>query len=261
MLVLSDEHVASVAAPWPETVTFPDGGEYRPSKYQRWLNRCWDRMLEICLEYDHFDCIVNLGDTLDGNNPRACIVTDRMDCQVAAAVELLSPVRDLSEQFYMVAGTTFHVGKGAQYEAQVADQLGATPHPETSHRVWPYLLKDCAGRIGHLSHHIGTVRNNRYEPSALWSSFLNLRSEYDRTYGRTAPDITFKVNAHRHRMMHVEKGNWHALAVCGWQLHTDYSLRVAGDSLPEIGFAVIEMGDEFRVRQVAFTPPLPWVEK
>lgn len=261
-LILADEHVASTMAPWPEGVQFPEGGEYRPSKYQRWLNRCWDQMLEICLEYDHFDCVVNMGDTLDGNNPKALLVTDRMDCQIAAAVELLAPARELAEQFYMVAGTNFHVGKGAQYETAIARELEATPHPETGHLVWPFLLKEMDGVLGHFAHHIGTVRNNRYEATALWGGLLNLRSEHERVYGKLAPDVEAVFRAHRHRMMHVKKGRWHAVAVCGWQLHTDYSLKVAGESLPEIGFAVVEVEDgDLGVRQVTFRPPLPHVER
>lgn len=260
LLLLADEHVASTVAPWPD-VSFPDGGEYRPSKYQRWLNRCWDRMLEEALSYDHFDCIVNLGDTLDGNNPRASLVTDRVDCQIAAAVELLSPVRELAEQFYMVAGTNWHVGKGAEYETSVARELDATTCPETNHPVWPFLLLNMDGVIAHFAHHTGTVRNIRYEPTGLWGALMNLRQEYDKAYGRLAPDVRCIFRAHRHRMMHIQKGPWHAASVCAWQLHTDFSLKVAGDSVPETGFAVVEVEDgEVRVRQVTFPPPLPHVE-
>jgi hypothetical protein len=60
-------------------------------------------------------------------------------------------------------------------------------------------------------------------------------------------------------MIHVEKADWHAATLCGWQLHTDFSLKVAGESLPEIGFMVLETDEGLHVRQVTFPLPLPHV--
>lgn len=258
-LVLGDIHCGSVVAPWPTGVSFPDGGAYKPSKYQRWLNKCWDHLLED-VKGQSIDSVVVMGDALDGDNPRSSLVTDRADCQIAAAVELLTPIREQTDNFYMIAGTTYHVGKGAQYETSIARELDAVVHPETKHPVWPFLLKDLGGVVTHFAHHIGTVRNNRYEPAALWGALINITSEYAYAYGRIAPRIECIVRAHRHRMIHVEKGHLNAVAVCGWQLHTDFSLKVAGESVPEIGYAWLEVDDKLRVRQVSFRQPLPHVE-
>jgi hypothetical protein len=261
LLCLADLHIGSTVAPWPRNVSLADGGLYEPSRAQAWLNRCLDSCLETCLEYDHFDAVVVCGDAIDGTEGKnAGLVTNRDDVQIEAAVEVLSPFRELADHFYMVAGTGWHVGRGAQNETLIADGLDATASPE-GRRVWPFLFLDMGGVVLHAAHHIGATSNPLYEPTALWRDFCTLRLELQRAYGQMAPDVQVTLRAHRHRQMHIQKGIWHAVAVSGWQLKTDFAHKVAPSSFPEVGPTVIEVSEgEVTVRQISYQLPRLHVE-
>ncbi len=235
ILFLADIHAGSTAAPWPD-ISLPEGSIWRGGKTQRWLNRCWREMVS---ELPRLDAVVFLGDAIDGTHPRnAGLVTNRLDYQERAAVELLSPIRDKTERFYMVAGTSWHVGEGAQHESQVAEQLDAVVHPETKGRVWPFVMLRVGDDCLHCAHHIGFTSNVMYEPNALWRALVNLRTELQKAYGKLAPDVTGVVRAHRHRAISVRKGNWQAFSIPSWQLKTDHAHKVAVESMPEIGYVL-----------------------
>jgi len=262
VVAIADLHVGSTVSLWPEGAALPDGGAWQLSRPQRMLARHWDTMLEELLAYEHIDAIVTVGDLVDGCNPRAGLITDRMDYQRAAAVELLAPLRELAARFYVVRGSEWHTGKGDEYVSAIAEELGATPIPSTGEVTWPELFYDMGGLVVHFAHHIGATLNPMYEATAALRDLMTLRLELLNKYGLLAPDVWATVRAHRHRTIAICKdGRW-SIVLAGWKLKDNYAYRVAVNTLPEIAYAVLESdGDTLTVRTRAFPLSLPHVER
>jgi len=263
LLAIADLHAGSRLAPWPRDFPLATGGIWEPSLAQRWLNRCWDTMLEEMLALSHLDAIIHLGDALEGTNPRnGTIVSDRRDDQVGGAIELLGPLAELTKHFYMIQGTNWHVGKGAEDETDVARQLKAIPQPDTGFLAWPDLYLDMGGCVSHWAHHIGSTSNPLYEANALLRALYILRVEVEREWGVLAPDVRLIGRAHRHRMISVSKGDWHGVCLPGWQLKTPFGYKMSPETLPEVGYVIVECeGGDIWVKARRFGLPTPHIER
>lgn len=259
-LIIGDLHVGSTVAIWPEHGLLPEGGEWSPNKPQRHLLKKWRQMEEELP--DRLRTIIVNGDVIEGAKPRNVgLVTQRLDYQASAAIDLLSPLRDRCDNFYMIRGTEFHGGDADQNVTQIARSLSATPNPMTREWTWPELLYDMGDdNIWHIAHHMGTSKNPAYEATALLSSFTTFKLNLDLAYGRRAPHLTGMARSHAHRLFKIEKPPWYMIAVTGWKLKDDYAYRVAPSSLPEIGYGLISYDGDIHVRARKFDIPLMHVE-
>jgi hypothetical protein len=243
-VVISDTHVGSIVAPWPEDSPLPDGGHWKPTKIQKWLWNNW-KIQEEEIAALKPDAIIINGDEHDGTNPKnAMIVTNRIDFQAGATVDLLQRLRDMTNRFYMIAGTGWHTGNGSQHTTSIAEQLEATPNPETGEVVWPDLLLGVGGRdVIHIAHHVGSTVTSAYEATAMLRSLYDVRAEFEKAYGVTAPNVVGIVRSHRHRSIIVQKGNLIAACTPGWQFPTEFSNKIGPGRMPEIGYHVIRYDD------------------
>lgn len=262
VLFVADTHTGSTVSPWPDGHPLPDGGTWQLSRPQRMLANFWDQMLEEALAFDHIDAVVSLGDLVDGNNPKAGLITDRMDYQAGAAVELLAPLRELAERFYVVRGTEWHTGKGDEHVTRIASDLKATPIPSTGELTWPELYLDMDGCLIHCAHHIGGTSNPMYEATAVLKALDTLILELHKAYGRLAPNVMGIVRAHRHRAISVSKNGRMGMVLAPWKLKDNHAHKVAPESIPEIGYGVMEAEDGKLSGWVrTFDLPLPHIER
>lgn len=262
-LVLGDMHVGSLVAVWPERGLLPEGGEWRLNKPQRHLLRRWKTLEERVSSLPKLDAIIVNGDVIDGARPyNIGIVTPRLDYQASAAIDLLAPLREHCDKFYMIRGTGGHGGLADQDVTQIARALDATVNKETGECTWPELLYDVGGdNIWQFAHHIGVSKRLAYRGTALLSAFTDYKLELELAYGKRAPNLTGMCRSHAHRMLHVDADPWHMLAIPGWKLKDEYAYKVAPSSLPEIGYGLIEYDGSVRVRPMKFDIPVLHVEK
>ena len=260
-LFLCDLHVGSLVSIWPREGLMPEGGEWKLNLVQKHLARHWDRFLSEMLDVPHLDAVIIVGDVLEGVNSRNLeVVTTRLDYQASAAIDLLSPVRELADRMYILKGTSFHGGEMDQHVTQVAKALDVEPSP-SGEALWDDMLYHIGDRdIWHIAHHIGTTRNVSYEATGPMTALTTTKMEYDRAYGRWGPHITGIVRAHRHKMIHVHKPPWHAIALCGWKLKDGFAHKVAPGGLPEYGYALVSYEEEINVKLQTYPLPPPHVE-
>lgn len=257
ILAVGDIHAGSSVSPWPD-VPLPEGAEWLPSITQTWLNNRWKEMVGIANGFNP-DIIVINGDVIDGDRNRE-LVTDRLDFQAEGAIELLGKLCE-GRRTYFIRGTVYHSGEVSQHETQVARELKAVQHPKTKEYTWPFLMLDTPQGVIHFAHHIGSTSNPMYEATALMRALVTLRVELYNNYGRSAPDVSMIVRSHRHRSLSVNKGNLWAVALPSWQMKTQYTYKVSPESLPEIGFAMIEADGQFSVNVHKFSLPKPHIER
>jgi hypothetical protein len=253
ILVVGDQHIGSVFAPWPEGIRLTTGGGYDPNKFQVWLNECWGTMIEE-VSLIRPDVIVSLGDVIDGVKSRSReVVSNRLDDQQAAAIKMMQPLVDICPRVYFVAGTAYHVGEGAEYTTAIASSLGAASEPMTGSPVWPALTLMTKHGVIHFAHHVGVSRSLARESSSIWSEFVETQSEM--AFKDDPYNLVGIVRAHRHRQITVTKGGKFAATIPPWQLKTSYAYKTSPSSIPEIGYGMIEVSDGgVRFRERMFGP-------
>lgn len=212
-------------------------------------------MVEIAKGFNPDVVVVN-GDIIDGDR-NSELVTNRLDYQASAAIELLGPLCE-GRKVYFIRGTTYHTGEMAQNETAVARELKAVEQPKTHELTWPFLFLDSGEGIIHFAHHIGFTSNPMYEATALMKALVVMRNELYNNYGRGAPDVSMIVRSHRHHSLCVSKGRLSAVALPSWQMMTQYAYKVQPERLPEIGFGMIENN---KAEVYRFTLPRPHIER
>jgi hypothetical protein len=252
LVVVSDTHFGCrLSLCPPQGAALDDGGRYLPSKFQltlwAWWREFWDEWVPQVTHGEPYAVLHN-GDVIDGKHHDSCTqISQNIQDQAALAVACLKPIVELCEgRYYQVRGTEAHVGPSAQYEEQVAKELGAIPNDVGQHARWE-LWKMVGNGLVHASHHIGTTGSNHYESTAVHKELVEAFTEAGR-WDQRPPDVI--VRSHRHREIKTEiptkRGRAIAQVTPGWQGKTPFAYRIAGgrQSLPQFGGVIVRMGGE-----------------
>lgn len=254
-IVISDTHCASTLGLCPpEGHKLDDGGEYKPSKLQVKVwhiwREFWGQWVPRVTKGEPWDLVIN-GDAIDGDHHgTTAIVSANLHDQCSLARACLYPVvracQDSGGRYWHIRGTEAHVGKSAQEEERLAQDLGAEPDETGNCSRWD-LWKRVGGALVHFTHHIGTTGSQAYESTALMKEVVESFVEAGR-WGDEPPQMV--VRSHRHRCMGItiptDKGYGMVAVTPGWQLKTPYTYRIPGARVgqPQFGGLLIRAGDE-----------------
>lgn len=258
LVVLSDGHVGSTVGLWPGAHRVEGGGEYHANEYQLWLRDCWTEMLTEVATFRPKPVVVYNGDPIQGVNYRdGQLVTNKMDIQVDAALQLYRPLRKLASRWFQIRGTEWHEGKSAEFVELMAARLDAEPDPSSGQWSWWELYLDVGGPVVHFAHHVGVSSVPWYEATVPLRDTLMQLAELWRFYGERAPNVRMVVRSHRHRYIHVDAPpDIHVVVTPAWQLKTAFGYKRATAMVPQIGYVVIEWdGQELLVRPRIFALP------
>lgn len=251
IVVVSDIHAGCQLALCPPSgVRLDEGGDYRPSPFQQKLWDMWSEFWgKVVPSYTHGEpfAVVFNGDAIDGVHHNSTTqVTHNMTDQVRIAMAILAPVVDQCEgRYYHVRGTEAHVGKSAEHEETLAEQLGAIPYKGQFARndLWIRV----GGGLIHLLHHIGSTGSLAYETTALMKELSESYVEAAR-WGRRPPDMIVRSHRHRYVDLSIPTGNGKARAVVtpAWQGKTPFCWKIPGARLatPMFGGIVIRWAAE-----------------
>jgi hypothetical protein len=230
-----------------------DNDVRKPSKLQLGLCDWWDEFWRWAAKETggRFNVVVN-GDAIDGVHHRAVTQwTHNIDVQRAAAVKLLSPIRDRAHRFFMVRGTEAHVGPSACDEEGIARELKADrPSGRGPYSHWQ-LFYSADSSLIHFAHHMPTSLSPFTKSSGLQREIV-----YGYTHsGRLRlPAPNLYVRSHKHecgvvgepiRDKRGETNMAFAWSTSPWQLGTSYMQKYPrGGAVPEIGGLLIKFGDE-----------------
>lgn len=251
VVVVSDIHAGcQLALCPPEGVTLDEGGTYLQSPFQRKMWKMWREFWDKSVPaYTHGEpyAVVFNGDAIDGVHHNSTTqVSHNMTDQVRIARQILRPVVDACEgRYYHIRGTEAHVGKSAQYEETLAEQLGAIPdgHQHARNELWLEL----GGGLIHFLHHIGSTGSLAYETTALMKELSEAFTEAGR-WGRRPPDMI--VRSHRHRYSEISvptlNGKARVVVTPAWQGKTPFVWKIPGarQTTPMFGGLVIRWAEE-----------------
>jgi hypothetical protein len=167
---------------------------------------------------------VHLGDAVDGDHhDTAQIITRNRSMMVKHALEVLTPVREFSDEYFQLRGTESHVGGSGELEETLARELRATPADANTDSWWKLAL-EADGVNFHFAHHgkLSTAegaRNGSLDRQAFqeWVKAKRLN--------RNAPD--FIVRGDRHLFAEGRYDNLQMIQAPSWQLETAFVNRVA----------------------------------
>jgi len=253
LIVISDIHAGCKLGLCPsDGVRLDDGGEYLPSKQQvevwSYWQEFWEDWVPMVTKGEPFS-VVNNGDSLDGVHHNAVTqISNNLTDQSRIAEKILKPVVEKCEgRYYHIRGTEAHVGKSAQYEEKLAEDVGAKPSDTGQYARWDMWYRLGESRaLCHFSHHIGGTGSSSYESTGVYKEMVEAFNEAGRWHDEP-PDVV--ARAHRHRQFETriatKKGYGISLVTPGWQLRTPFTFRLASGraGTPQFGGYIIRCGD------------------
>lgn len=242
LVVISDTHCGCALGLCPEDgVLLDDGGEYKPSKFQRkmwayWLD-FWENWVPDATRGEPYAVVFN-GDAIDGVHHKSTTqISQNLTTQRGIAYEVLKPVVERCEgRYWHIRGTDAHVGASATDEEALAKSLGAIPNDDGQYARYD-LWKSVGPRIVHLLHHVGSTGSQAYEATAVGKELVESFTEAAR-WDRRPPDAI--VRSHRHRCIQIDiptaHGNGFAVVTPAWQGKTPFAWKIPGARLAEPQF-------------------------
>jgi len=244
--VVSDLHVGSSIGLCASKLDLADGGVYQPSKFQQELYKGWIKFIQHVdkLPADKKVLVVN-GDLVDGDHHgTVSIVTNNIEVQEEAAIQLLKPAAKNFDAAYVVRGTEAHTQPGAQSDERIAKGIGASLDESTGQYSRWQLWLDVDGVVFNVAHHIGTTSSAAYESSAVMREMVAALVEAGQ-WEQRLPDVL--IRSHRHRYIKVAipsaRGEIQAAVTPGWQLKTPFVEKMDRMRVPNIGGLVCTVED------------------
>ena len=229
LLLLSDTHIGSNVALWPEHFKSQTGHELPQSVFQKWLYECWGDMQEwakttisdICDTDEPELFTVFNGDVIEGIHHKTIeIMSPNKDDQYTAAVQLLEPIRELSDKMFMVKGTECHTQNA---ESTIGDILKCEVNPDTGHAAFDHLKLDVNGCIMDFAHHTSATTRPYLEASIHGIQMGVAVMEAHRN-GQAVPHVVCRAHRHRHGIF--KDGNSISAITGPWQGLTRHGRKV-----------------------------------
>ena len=263
--ITSDIHCGSTLAPCPpEGVRLDDGGQYLPSKAQRWLWEKWEdyhqrvaekrRQLKADLWY-----LVN-GDAMEGDHHGTSqIISRNLEAQTYVQDRVFSvPMKLEPSRLFIVRGTEAHVGPSGNREEALARQLRAEKDKEADTWSWWRLRLKAHSTLMDFQHHGRTGTRPWTKASAVGNLATEVFYEHAAN-GLTPPHLA--IRSHRHVWGDSYKNcPTRVIQTPAWQLKTAHAHKVAAESIADIGGIILTVWpDRYDVEEVFYKPSLPKV--
>jgi len=199
--VVADTHIGSTIGLAHPDIILDDGLTIGLSKQQRWL---WEKWCEYWQWANSFRprnggkvyTVVN-GDACDRpNHESTAFITHNEAIIRRIAVEVLQPLRDHSDYFFMVRGTKPHTGPESSDEESIAELLEAERDPNTKTYSWWVLPISIGGVEFRFAHHCSMGQRGWTFANAANLIATETIFEYAQ-YRQQPPDWVIRSHAHR----------------------------------------------------------------
>lgn len=264
LAVTSDHHANSTVSMCPpEGVRLPDGGEYHPSKANRWLWQCWEdywREVGALVKAHGADlvCVFN-GDAVEGEHHRNTqVISHNPETQAYVSDRIFGvPLALKPSRTFIVRGTEAHVGPSGASEEALGRHLKAERDPETEAWSWWRLRLRLHGLLFDFQHH----GRQGGRPWTMHGAVGNLAAHIAVEHVWAEEEVPhFAFRSHRHVFGDSGvRSKPRTIQTPAWQLKTGYAHKVAAESIADIGGVIVLLHPDRApdVRPVLFRPKLP----
>lgn len=176
------------------------------------------------------------GDAIEGDHDNtAQIHTRDMDCMASMAIEALTGPREMSDEFFMVAGTRRHTGQTHRMEETVGRALGSNMCGDRY--VFPILrLVTETDVLFDIAHKATLGRLPHTFPNSLNKLVVTVMHRCAKRK-RRSPDVIVRSHVHRYATS-GDNYETQAFTTPGWKLVDEYVNDLDPGSLPDIGLLV-----------------------
>jgi hypothetical protein len=254
-VVVSDIHCGSVVGLAPPSVKTENGNTigFGENHHQEWL---WENWLEgiarvkSIVGTDAAALVVN-GDATEGVHHRneSSLIAALIDTHVKMAHECLSPLAQICQKVFVVAGTECHT---LGMENLLAEKLNAVE--SRAKDEWLFEINGC---LVDAKHHTSVAGRAYLEASAMSIMMGNARVNRIRA-GHRVPQVFLR--AHRHCGGHFSDGAGLFCVTGAWQFLTRHGFKVVPDSVPRPSIIVLDWrgkpdGSLPTVHEITFNQP------
>jgi predicted phosphodiesterase len=240
VLVVSDLHVGSNVALMPDEVIIEPSDKQRAQRIesnevQKGLYKNW---LEMISDVGRVDACFVLGDSCDGSNQKSRgfeLWTSNLHQQVSTAADLLGMIR--TSNYYGVQGSFYHVSENTSSDLAVIESL-----EKCKKQFGTDLVVNIGGKRMHLAHEISFSTSPVSKFTALQRELTN-SALYKQFFGTF--DLILRGHIHESRMIQDVQGMV-VTAPC-WKMRDSYMAKKGLSSAPQIGFILLNIGDEIDV--------------
>lgn len=226
VLIISDTHIGGFTALAPAEFKTESGQIVKFDWRQEWLHDCF------CADVAQIKkrlrgrrlVVVHAGDVVDGRHHENIDALPDLQDQEAMAVQILTPLRNMADKFFICKGTEVHSGPLAQSERRIAKELAA--------KIGYRFSLDTGYGILDVAHHPG-------------GGLLKIKNDIlENCTALGTPLPRFVVRGHAHTI--DDSGEkWSnirvVLAPC-WQFKTGHGWRVAPNKRANVGMITIDEG-------------------
>lgn len=243
LCVAGDLHVNStVSLGPPGPYQLDDGGTYRPSKVQRWINERWAafwKHAEAVKASEGVEVVTILtGELADINkHPSAQYVSVNSADVVGMALEVLQPVRAVSDRIYVTRGTEAHTGLSGSLDEGIARAIGAEPDRDGRYSRWIFR-GEIAGLRVDAAHHPGTSYMRPWTRGADANRLAAMIQDVYVRGGQPVPHLVVRGHTHRPSDSY-DNHPTRAVTLPSWKLTDAYGHRLGGTPLPVGGMQVL----------------------
>lgn len=222
-VAIGDTQIGSMVALMAPEVELTNGQILKASRPQRWLWDCWRNFWDYAHKYKEMTrkraVVIHLGDLIQGAGKRHPDFLADKNAQMNMAVDILKPVRDFADKFYMCKGTEYHSGPGAEDEKTLGKHGVKMDRVEYNIRVVVGgKLFDCA--------HVGRAGTR---PWTVGMANLVAQILVDYTdKGERRPDYILRGHKHVQDDTGIKFSNTRGVIVPGWQLPDAYVFEKCG---------------------------------
>lgn len=236
VVLTGDLHIGSSVALTPPRWELDDGQVLTPSKPQLWINARWAefwREVERVKTEQGIECVAILnGEIADDNYHKTYQRMSQNPGDIlAAAQNVLRPVRDLADRVYVTRGSAAHVGLSGGLDEAMGEWLRSKPDEYGRHAQWVFRGEIDGFRLD-VAHHPGTSTGARHlQGNAANRLARNVAGGYT-DEGSPFPHLV--VRGHNHRPEDsADNQPLRAVILPAWQLSiTDFGHRISSGSEP-----------------------------
>jgi len=236
--VVSDTHIGSVSALFPEEFRTEEGNVRKANPAQLALLEYWNYFIKKCDEYK-VDTVLHLGDALDGTQPRqrksSGLILNDLTEQRDAFIALMRPlVKD--RIFVMCSGTEYHESIDFEVHKDLVEQL----RPVTKRAIFigamgTLEIKE-TGQVINIAHGTGATFIYRGQLLDRESMFTKLAEVYGKI-----DSVDVILRGHLHFFHSNGQSSPLVMQIPCWELYTPnkLTLSVWGRKQPDIGGVIM----------------------
>jgi len=239
----------------------PDGEEtwqLNPAQRELWYawESCWD-WVDSIVPSGYKKVGFSVGDAVETDakvrSPQELVSLSPKDA-FTLAEETLEPIVSDLDYFFVIDGTSAHVGSGSWTEKALAKNLNAVPDESNNSTTWKNFIGELGGVKFDVAHHpAGNSNISRNYPAVASRLAYDIQAAYVMDREEKPPDLAIRGHLHRFADSGITNKTRGIILPC-FQYKSVFISRIGKDhDMPDIGMVVVLCSDgeyELKIKRV-----------